>query len=49
MDHAVIREASDYDMPDIMELVTTVFNGEQEISTELIPIPDELTPRWWCA
>ena len=49
MDHTVIRKASDQDMTDIMELITSVFNGEQEIPNELIPIPDELTPRWWCA
>ena len=49
MDHTVIREASDHDMTDIMDLITSVFNGEQEIPIELIPIPDELTPRWWCA
>ena len=49
MDNTVIREASDQDMKGIMELIISVFNGEQTIPTELIPIPDELTPRWWCA
>lgn len=49
MDNTIIREASDHDMTDIMELITSVFNGEQEIPNELIPISDELTPRWWCA
>lgn len=49
MDITVIRKASDQDMKGIMELITSVFNGEQAIPAELIPIPDELTPRWWCA
>ena len=49
MDNTVIREASAQDITGIMELITSVFNGEQGIPKELIPIPDELTPHWWCA
>ena len=49
MENTVIRKATDQDMKDIMELIISVFNGEETIPTELIPIPDELTPRWWCA
>ena len=45
MENTVIRKATDQDMKDIMELIISVFNGEQTIPTELIPIPDELTPR----
>ena len=49
MDNTVIRKAFDQDMKGIMELIISVFNGEQAIPAELIPIPDELTPHWWCA
>ena len=49
MDNTVIRKAFDQDMKGIMELIISVFNGEQAIPPELIPIPDELTPHWWCA
>ena len=49
MDNTVIRKAFDQDMKCIMELIISVFNGEPAIPPELIPIPDELTPHWWCA
>ena len=49
MDNTVIRKAFDQDMKGIMELIISVFNVEQAIPPELIPIPDELTPHWWCA
>ena len=48
MDNIVIRKASEPDMSGIMDLITSVFNGEQDIPVELIPIPDNLNPHWWC-
>ena len=43
------RRASEADMDQIMALVTETFSGEQRIPLELIPIPEELSPQWWCA
>ena len=43
-----IQQATANDMPEIMALVSSVFSGEQAIPPELIPIPAEKSPRWWC-
>ncbi len=44
-----IRRARNEDIPSILVLITEIFAGEQEIPEELIPIPEEMEPRWWCA
>jgi N-acetylglutamate synthase-like GNAT family acetyltransferase len=40
--------AAPEDMPAILDLVCEVFAGEQGIPRELIPIPEEKEPCWWC-
>lgn len=45
----IIRRARNEDIPRILVMITEVFAGEQEIPEELIPIPEEMEPRWWCA
>ena len=49
MESMTFRRASEADMDQIMALVTETFSGEQRIPLELIPIPEELSPQWWCA
>lgn len=49
MKEIILRKASAIDMEDIMALLTDVFAGEQGIPAELIPLQEELCPRWWCA
>ena len=44
----IFRKASKADLEQIMALVTETFSGEQNIPIELIPIPDEMCPQWWC-
>ena len=44
-----IHIAAPEDMPEILNLVEEVFAGEQGIPRELIPIPEEKEPVWWCA
>ena len=43
-----IQRATKDDMPLILKLITEVFAGEQQIPVELIPIPEEKNPQWWC-
>ena len=45
----ILQKAAANDMAEIMNLVTAVFAGEQGIPAQLIPIPDEKEPQWWCA
>ena len=49
MESMTFRRASEADMDQIMALVTETFSGEQRIPLELIPIPEEMSPLWWCA
>lgn len=44
-----VQLATTEDMEAIMALVCSVFSGEQGIPAELIPIPEEKEPCWWCA
>ena len=43
-----VHPATEQDMADIMALVIRTFTEEQGIPAELIPIPAEKMPRWWC-
>ncbi|WP_297424907.1 GNAT family N-acetyltransferase [Clostridium sp.] len=36
-------------MEDVIKLATEVFNGEQNIPANLIPLNENLKPIWWCA
>lgn len=49
MKELILRKADDFDMKDIMELLTQVFAGEQRIPADMIPLPEALCPEWWCA
>ena len=49
MQNLVLRKATHEDMDDILRLQIPVFKGEQGIPDELIPIPAEKSPQWWCA
>ena len=49
MDNLILRKAGLKDMEDIMQLQIDVFEGEQRIPSELIPLPEDKSPRWWCA
>lgn len=49
MDKLMIRNAGIKDMEDILQLQIDVFEGEQGIPSELIPLTEEKSPRWWCA
>ncbi len=42
------RRAAESDMAQILRLITDIFAGEQGIPEELIPIPAEAGPVWWC-
>ena len=44
-----IHIAAPEDMPEILQLIGEVFAGEQGIPREMIPIPEEKEPVWWCA
>lgn len=37
------------DMTGIVGLLTDVFTGEQRIPSQMIPLPPETQPQWWCA
>ena len=43
-----VHPATEQDMAEIMALVIRTFAEEQGIPAELIPIPAEKEPRWWC-
>lgn len=45
----VFKKATDSNMEEITKLEVDVFEGEQEIPAELIPVPPENSPQWWCA
>lgn len=49
MGNITIRKANERDADEINALITNVFHGEQDIPIELIPIPEEMEPQWWCA
>ena len=49
MRDVIFKKATDLNMEDIMKLEIDVFEGEQEIPAELIPISLENCPQWWCA
>ncbi len=49
MDNLILRKAAHKDMEDILQLQIDVFEGEQRIPSDLIPIPEEKSPKWWCA
>ena len=49
MENVIFRKARYEDMEKIMTLITEVFSGEQSIPKDLIPIPEEMSPQWWCA
>ena len=49
MQNLVLRKATHEDLGDILRLQIAVFKGEQGIPDELIPIPAEKSPQWWCA
>ncbi len=36
-------------MDRIMKLQISIFEGEQRIPAEIIPIAEEMHPQWWCA
>lgn len=42
-----VRQATDHDMAEIMELVEHTFFHEQGIPKNMIPIPGDKDPRWW--
>jgi len=44
----VTRRAAAAEMAEIMEMEVAVFHGEQKIPMDLVPIPEELSPVWWC-
>lgn len=45
----ILRKAESQDMDAILQLQIDVFEGEQRIPSELIPLPEEKSPKWWCA
>ncbi len=49
MDNLILRKAGLRDMEDVMQLQIDVFEGEQRIPSKLIPLPEDKSPRWWCA
>ena len=49
MKDVVFKKATNLNMKEIMKLEVDVFEGEQEIPAELIPVPHENSPQWWCA
>lgn len=49
MENITIRRANEKDLDQINALITNVFHGEQDIPIELIPVPEEMEPQWWCA
>ena len=49
MDNLILRKAYIKDMEEILQLQIDVFEGEQRIPSELIPLPEEKSPQWWCA
>lgn len=44
----VVRRVTETDMPQILELVDSVFSGEQGIPRWMNPVPPEKLPLWWC-
>lgn len=49
MENIVFRKASERDIPRILELQRTVFNGEQNIPAGEIPAFLARKPQCWCA
>ena len=43
------RRARGEEAEEIMKLIASTFAGEQGIPHEMLAIPDEQRPRWWCA
>jgi predicted GNAT family N-acyltransferase len=49
MDDLILRKATILDMDDIIQLQLDVFEGEQKIPAQMIPISEDKSPQWWCA
>lgn len=49
MEGLILRKAEEQDMEAVLALNVATFTGEQGIPSEMIMIPAERSPRWWCA
>jgi len=49
IDDLILKKATELDISDIIQLELDVFNCEQQIPPELIPLPAKDYPQWWCA
>lgn len=49
MSTLVFRKATDEDIDEINQLQVEIFNGEQNIPPEEIPLSGKAVPQWWCA
>ncbi len=49
VDAITVKKASEADMDSIGHLLTDAFTEEQRIPAQLIPLPSEIQPQWWCA
>ena len=44
-----IRKAAAADMGAVMELLESIFEGEQDIPRQMLAVPESQKPEWWCA
>ena len=44
-----IRKAAKADMDAVMELLRSIFEGEQDIPGQMLAVPESQKPEWWCA
>ena len=49
MSQVIFRKAAAAEMAEIMRFETAVFTGEQGIPSDMIALPPERKPQWWCA
>ena len=49
MNELIFRLAEERDMEAVLALNIATFTGEQGIPADMIEIPTEQRPRWWCA
>ena len=49
MSQVILRKAVAAEMAEIIQFETTVFTGEQGIPSDMIVLPPERKPQWWCA
>ena len=49
MKEVILRKSGGLGHGQNYEAAVSIFEGEQRIPAEIIPIAEEMHPQWWCA